>query len=72
MNAGLLRRIVDVSGGAFYTGNNTHQLIDDLQRLQKTITVDMAQDIWDMPLVLVVLFGLFGMEWWLRRTKAMS
>jgi len=72
MDADLLQRIAAVSGGAFYTASTAHRLVDDLQRLQKTVTVQRAQDIWDMPLVLFLLFGCFTVEWWLRRRRGMS
>jgi uncharacterized membrane protein len=72
MDADLLHRIADESGGNFYIDKHVDRLIDDLERLQKATKVDIAQDIWDMPLVLFLLFGLLAMEWLIRRRKGMS
>ncbi|UCD81775.1 MAG: hypothetical protein JSW26_10215, partial [Desulfobacterales bacterium] len=72
MDAALLEKMAKVSGGKFYTDKNADRLIDDLKRLQKFTTVEIQRDIWDMPLILLLLFGLFGLEWWIRRRKGMS
>ena len=71
-DADLLHRMADASGGKFYTGDTVDRLLDDLERLQKTINVDRAQEIWDMPLVLLLLFACLTMEWAIRRRKGMS
>jgi uncharacterized membrane protein len=72
MDAALLDKMAQVSGGKFYTEKNADRLVDDLKRLKKFATVEIQRDIWDMPLVLVLLFGLFGLEWWIRRRKGMA
>jgi uncharacterized membrane protein len=72
MDAVLLEKIARAGGGKFYTDKNADRLVADLKRLQKFATVKIQRDIWDGPLILLVLFGLFGLEWWLRRRKGMS
>jgi hypothetical protein len=72
MDAVLLQEMADGSGGQFYTAKNTNQLVNDLKRRQKAATVEIQQDIWDMPLVLLTLFALLTLEWWIRRRKGMS
>ena len=61
-----------VGGGKFYTDYHPERLVDDLKRLQKVVTTVVEQDIWDMPVVLFLLFGLFALEWLIRRRKGMS
>jgi len=34
--------------------------------------VDVERDIWNLPIVLFLLFGLFALEWLIRRRKGMS
>jgi hypothetical protein len=46
--------------------------VKDLKHLQKVVAVDVEQDIWDMPIVLFLLCGLFALEWLIRRRKGMS
>ncbi len=72
MDADLLHQIADASGGTFYTSDTVDRLRDDLERLQKTINVERAQALWDMPLVLLLLFACLTMEWSIRRRKGMS
>jgi uncharacterized membrane protein len=72
MNADLLRKLANVTGGKFYTDENADRLVDDLKHLRKFTTVETQRDLWDMPLVLFLLFGLFGLEWFIRRRKGMS
>jgi hypothetical protein len=72
LDAALLKTVADVSGGTFYMDNNTDQLAKDLKRLQKVVPVDVERDIWNLPIVLLLLFGLFALEWLIRRRKGMS
>jgi len=72
MDAGLLQKMAAGSGGKFYTDKNKNQLVNDLKRRQKTAAVEIQQDIWDMPLILLVLFTLLTLEWFIRRRKGMS
>jgi hypothetical protein len=72
MDAVLLQKMAAVTGGRFYTAENAKLLVDDLKRLQKSTTVEIHQDIWDTPLVLLTLFMLLALEWWIRRRKGMS
>lgn len=72
MDAALLQKMADSSGGRFYTAEKSKQLINDLKRRQKAATVEIQQDIWDTPLVLLTLLTLLTLEWWFRRRKGMS
>ena len=72
LDADLLKAMADVSGGKFYTASNADQLVTDLKGLQKIVPVAVEQEIWDMPIVLILLVGLFTLEWLMRRRKGMS
>jgi len=72
LDAVLLQKIAAVSGGRFYTAKNADRLANDLKRLQKITTLEIQQDIWDTPLVLLTLFTLLALEWWIRRRRGMS
>jgi len=71
-DVGLLQKIAVGSGGRFYTETDANQLANDLKRRQKTVAVEIHQDIWDIPLVLLTLFALLTVEWWVRRRRGMS
>jgi hypothetical protein len=72
LDAALMKTMAGVSGGTYYTHNNADRLVKDLKHLQKVVPVDVEQDIWNMPVVLFLLFGLFALEWLIRRRKGMS
>jgi hypothetical protein len=72
MDVILLNGIANVSGGKFFNHKDGDRLADDLKRRQKSTQVSVEQEIWDIPLVLFLLFGLFTLEWMIRRRKGMS
>jgi uncharacterized membrane protein len=72
MDVALLKTMAGVSGGQFYTDNNADQLVNDLKRIQNVVPLAVEQDIWDMPIVLLLFFGLLALEWLIRRRRGMS
>jgi uncharacterized membrane protein len=72
MDAALLKAMAAAGGGKFYAANQADHLVNDLNRLKKVIAVTVEQDVWDTPIVLVLLCGLFALEWLIRRRKGMS
>jgi len=67
MRATLLERIAEDTGGRFYTASTAGSLADDITYLGRGVTVVQEKDLWDMPIVLALLVGLVGGEWFLRR-----
>jgi len=67
MRATLLKRVAEDTGGRFYTAASASSLADDITYLGRGVTVVQEKDLWDMPIVLLVLIGLLGGEWFLRR-----
>ncbi len=67
MRAALLKRIAEDTGGRFYTASTASSLADDITYLGRGVTVVQEKDLWDMPIVLALLVGLVGGEWFLRR-----
>jgi len=72
MDAALLKAMAAAGGGKFYADSPVDRLVDDLKHLEKVIPVTVERDIWDVPLVLFALGGLFALEWLIRRRKGMS
>jgi uncharacterized membrane protein len=72
MDTTLLKKLAGVSGGKFYTANQMDRLVSDLGKHQKIVPVDVEREIWDMPIVLILIFGLLALEWIIRRRKGMS
>lgn len=67
MQAPLLRRIAQETGGRFYTPASVASLPDDITYLGRGVTVVEQKQIWDMPIILLALVVLAGGEWFLRR-----
>ncbi|MEM7351829.1 MAG: hypothetical protein AAF657_13610 [Acidobacteriota bacterium] len=67
MDAPLLRRIAEETGGRFYTGDNVGGLAEDARFTTSGKTVVESYDLWDMPIVFLLLLGWLASEWLLRR-----
>jgi len=72
MRAPLLKRIAEETEGRFYTAGNTASLVDAITYSGKGITVTEDKDLWDMPIVLLLLLGIMGTEWVYRRAKGLA
>jgi uncharacterized membrane protein len=71
MRAPLLRRIAEETGGRFYTLANLHRLPEEIRYSGSGITRVESYDLWDMPLVFLLLVGLVGAEWGYRRLRGL-
>lgn len=66
-----LRRLAEVTGGRFYTPENVDELPEDLQFTGAGVTLREERDLWDMPIILLLLLSLIGAEWGFRRLRGM-
>jgi uncharacterized membrane protein len=67
MRPTFLARIAEDTGGRFYTPSTVSTLAEDITYLGRGVTVVQEKDLWDMPALLLLLVGLVGGEWALRR-----
>lgn len=72
MRAPLLRRIATETGGKFYTLADTKHLPDDVVYTEAGVTVREAHDLWDMPIVFILLATLLAGEWIYRRRRGLA
>lgn len=72
MDDGLLRRIAQISGGRFYTPGNVQRLVKEVEYNPSAYAKQEHKDVWDMPILLVMLILLFCLEWGIRRAKGLS
>ena len=72
MRRPLLQRIADETGGKFYTPATMSRLPEDIALNRRGVTVINQMDLWDMPIVLVLLIGLLGGEWAYRRHRGLA
>ncbi len=67
MNAPLLRRVAKQTGGRFYTAGDALSLAEDARYTKSGKTVLETVELWDMPIVLLLLLASLSGEWLLRR-----
>lgn len=72
MRAPLLKRIAEETGGRFLEAGDSSQLPDAISYSGSGITVVEEKDLWDMPILLVLLLSLMGGEWLYRRHKGLA
>ncbi|MSO82970.1 MAG: hypothetical protein EXQ53_06705 [Acidobacteria bacterium] len=67
MHEAPLRRIADETGGRFYTADTTAGLAEDVRYAGRGVTSVEERELWNMPIILIMLMGLVCAEWGYRR-----
>ncbi|HEX5230242.1 MAG TPA: glutamine amidotransferase [Bryobacteraceae bacterium] len=66
-NRSLLEGLAAQTGGRYWKPEELGKLAGSIPFSEAGITVRETKDLWDLPLVFLVLLGLRFSEWWLRR-----
>ena len=72
MRASLLQRIAEETGGRFFTASNASALPEAISYSGRGVTVVEERDLWDMPILLLLLIGLLSLEWGYRRKQGLA
>jgi uncharacterized membrane protein len=72
MRASLLKRIAEETGGRFFTPSNAATLPEAVSYTGRGVTVVEERDLWDMPVLLLLMLGLMGTEWAYRRVRGLA
>ena len=72
MRRAALTRIAEETGGRFYTPATVDRLAEDLRHTEGGTTVLEHMDLWDMPVVFLLLLGLISGEWLYRRRRQLA
>jgi hypothetical protein len=72
MRAPLLKRIANETGGKFYTPATANTLAEDVALSKHGVTVVNQMDLWDMPVVLLLLVALVTAEWSYRKVRGLA
>ncbi|MDA1080705.1 MAG: hypothetical protein O2973_03355 [Gemmatimonadetes bacterium] len=72
MRRPFLQRVADETGGKFYTAQTVGTLPDDIAMTKRGVTVVNQMDLWDMPIVFIVLVGLVSSEWAYRKLRGLA
>ena len=67
-----LERLAAETKGRYYDAGTARRVIDDLAFSQEGSTRLERRDLWDMPILFLVLATLLGVEWGVRRKLGMA
>ena len=66
-NRDLLERLASATGGSYYTPETAARLSDEISFSEAGVTVRETKDLWNMPILFLLLLALKSGEWYLRR-----
>jgi uncharacterized membrane protein len=72
MNEKLLRRIADESSGSFFRAQDADKLVDALDSNSRGSRRLLRLELWDMPLLFLLLVALLCAEWVYRRWRSLA
>ncbi|HZR24596.1 MAG TPA: glutamine amidotransferase [Vicinamibacterales bacterium] len=72
MRAPLLKRIAEETGGRFFTASNVASLPDAISYSGRGVTVVEERELWDMPVLFLLLVSLVCAEWGYRRVRGLA
>jgi uncharacterized membrane protein len=72
MRSSLLQRIAEETGGHFFTPATASTLPEAISYSGRGVTVVEERDLWDMPVLLILMLTLIGLEWGYRRKRGLA
>ena len=72
MHEGPMRRIADETGGKFYTPATVERMAEDVRYAGRGVTSVEERELWNMPIILILLVTLVCAEWGYRRVVGLS
>ncbi len=72
LRTALLKRIAEETGGRYYALADLSQLPDDVVLTESGIVAHETRDLWDMPVVVLLLIALLAAEWIYRRRRGLA
>ena len=70
-NRELLEKLSSETGGRYWKADELGKLPSEISYSEAGISVRNTKELWDMPIVFLVLLGLMAGEWLLRRKWGM-
>ena len=72
LDAGILQRIAETTGGDYADIDNAASLISSIRNTPSAYSKEVMTDLWDSPWLLGLLILLLCLDWTLRRSKGLS
>ena len=67
LNEDLLKKLASETGGAYFAMKDAESLPENVAKVQNQVFVDAERELWSHPLILIMVVGLLGTEWFLRK-----
>ena len=67
LNETLLKKLTSETGGAYFAMTDAESLPENVAKVQNRVFVDAERELWSHPLILIMVVGLLGTEWFLRK-----
>ncbi len=71
-NVELLKRAAAETGGKYFPLSDANYLLDEITMLEGKNSERVSKDLWDMPINFMLIVGLAGAEWFLRKRKGLA
>lgn len=68
----MLKRIAELSGGRYYHEKQAERLPDEISVIQSSYSKLVEHELWDMPLLFLLVILILSIEWYVRRSKGLS
>jgi hypothetical protein len=72
MNADLLKRVAEETGGRYYTPQESRFLAQDISYVENGASLVEEKELWDMPIFFLLLVGAVSAEWILRKRSGLA
>jgi hypothetical protein len=66
-NKDLLQKLSSETGGRYYTPDDAKKLPNEISFSEAGVNVRETRDLWDMPVIFLLLLAIRSSEWLLRR-----
>jgi hypothetical protein len=67
----VLQRIAEDTGGRFYTPEDVATLPEDITVTGAGVTLAEEHDLWDMPILFLLMILLMAAEWGYRKVRGL-
>ncbi|MYB93046.1 hypothetical protein F4054_06515 [Candidatus Poribacteria bacterium] len=67
LNEDLLKELASETSGVYFAMADADALPQNVANIQNSVFVDAERELWSHPLILIMVVGLLGTEWFLRK-----
>ena len=72
LNSNLLATLARISGGKNYTVEDAPKMTDEIPLVKSATSVMVDEELWDMPLIFLLITLFLVVEWYLRKRKGLA